>query len=190
MDDLTALFKLIEQLSPAGQASVAEYAAFLQWQEQGQRAPAQTWSFSFLEAFNSATVSASDNAAGMDVKMGPADVGGVSRPALWAHPPLTGQAVIEYFVPVPQSVRQVKLHLAVGIRDGAQIAPDNLVAFGVRVNGLRVWSRQTNAHKWEDAVAPLDLPPGDIARIELTTEALGSHSWTWAVWGSPELRGQ
>jgi hypothetical protein len=31
---------------------------------------------------------------------------------------------------------------------------------------------------------------GDMARIEFTTEALGSHEWTWAVWGSPELYGK
>ena len=117
-------------------------------------------------------------------------VGGEIRPALWAHPPLVGQTVIEYHAPVPQGVSQVQLRLAIGIRDGAEIAPDNLVAFGVKVNGLRVWGQQSNAQTWQEAKIPLDLVSGDVARIEFTTEALGSHQWTWAVWGEPELEGK
>ena len=126
----------------------------------------------------------------MDIKMAPATVGGQSRPALWAHPPLVGQAVIEYHVPIPQQVKGVQLRLAIGIRDGAKIAPDNLVAFGVRVNGLRVWGQQTNAQSWQEIQVPLNVLTGDMARIEFTTETLGSHQWTWAVWGTPELVGK
>jgi hypothetical protein len=117
-------------------------------------------------------------------------VGGEIRPALWAHPPLVGQTVIEYHAPVPQGVSQLQLRLAIGIRDGAEIAPDNLVAFGVKVNGLRVWGQQSNAQTWQEAKIPLDVVSGDMARIEFTTEALGSHQWTWAVWGEPELEGK
>jgi hypothetical protein len=117
-------------------------------------------------------------------------VGGESRPALWAHPPVTGQAIIEFHVPVPQQVSDIQLTLAIGIRDGSQIAKNNLVAFGVKVNGLRVWGQQTNEQRWIKAGIPLDLVAGDIVRVEFTTEALGSHEWTWAVWGGPELTGQ
>lgn len=181
----------IETLSTESQAKLADYVAFLQWQEaQEQVAEAQGWSFSFIEAFKEAAVYASRESAGMDVTMAPAAVGGETRPALWAHPPLVGQAVIEYHVPVPQPVREVRLRLAFGIRDGAEIAPDNLVAFSVRVNGLRVWGQQSNAQSWQAVQIPLNLISGDMARIEFTTEALGSHQWTWAVWGSPELVGQ
>ncbi len=126
----------------------------------------------------------------MDVKLAPAIVGGESRPAMWAHPPVVGQAVLEYYVPIPQQVSELRLRVAIGIRDGAQISEDNLVAFGVKVNGLRVWGQQTNAQTWQVAEIPLNLLTGDMARFEFTTEALGSHQWTWAVWGSPELSGK
>jgi hypothetical protein len=190
MTYLNQLSQQIEHLSTENQAKVADYVAFLQWQEAQVQAAAQAWSFSFVEAFKEAAVYASRAAAGMDVKLAPAVVGGETRPALWAHPPLVGQAVIEYHVPLPQQVREVRLRLAIGIRDGAEIAPDNLVAFSVRVNGLRVWGQQSNAQTWQEAEIPLELISGDIVRIEFATEVLNSHQWTWAVWGEPELRGR
>lgn len=192
MSNLSSLSQQIEQLSAESQAKVADYIAFLQWQEMKGQAAGETqgWNFSFIEAFKEAAVHASGERAGMDVNMAPAVVGGETRPALWAHPPLRGQAVIEYHVPVPQQVQEVRLRLATGIRDGANIAPDNLVAFSVRVNGLRVWGRQSNTQTWQTVEIPLDLISGDITRIEFATEALGNHQWTWAVWGSPELIGQ
>ena len=190
MDDLSKLLKQVEQLSPQSRTILAKYIEFLQWQETQQQAKdRQDWSFSFIEAFKEASVRASQDEAGMDVKLAPAIVGGESRPALWAHPPVVGQAVIEYYVPIPQQVSALHLRVAIGIRDGAQISEDNLVAFGVKVNGLRVWGQQTNAQSWQTADIPLNILTGDMARFEFATEALGSHQWTWAVWGSPELYG-
>jgi hypothetical protein len=192
LNNLSSLIQQIEQLSTESRAKLADYVAFLRWQEaQRQAGEAREWSFSFIEAFKEAAVYASQEPpAGMDVKIGPAKVGGETRPALWAHPPLAGQAVIEYHVPLPQQVGQVRLRLAIGIRDGAKIAEDNLVAFNVRVNGLRVWGSQTNAQIWQPVEIPLNLISGDMARFEFATEALGSHQWTWAVWGAPELTGK
>jgi hypothetical protein len=191
MTELSNLIVQLQQLSAESQARVAEYMAFLRWREaQQQAAQRPGWSFSFIEAFKEAAILATDNPAGMDVTMGPAVVGGERRPALWAHPPVVGQAVIEYHVPVPQQVQEVQLHLAIGIRDGAKIAPDNLVAFGVRVNGVRVWGQQTNELAWQETSLSLDLASGDMVRFEFTTEALASHEWTWAVWGGPELVGK
>lgn len=191
MTNLSQLTQQIEQLSAESQAKLADYVAFLRWQEAQQAEQAgQGWSFSFIEAFKEAAVTASRSRAGMDVQLGPASVGGETRPALWAHPPVAGQAIIEYHVPVPQPVSQIRLRLAYGIRDGAQIAADNLVAFSVRVNGLRVWGKQSNTRVWQAMDIPLKISSGDVARIEFVTEALGSHQWTWAVWGSPELQGK
>ncbi|MCB0174783.1 MAG: hypothetical protein KDI02_18365 [Anaerolineae bacterium] len=190
MNDLSPLFDQIKQLSGDSQAKLAEYVAFLQWQEARLGQPSATgWSFSFIEAFKQASSQATIDPAGMDIKMAPAAVGGQSRPALWAHPPVTGQAVIEYYVPIPEQVSDIRLNLAFGIRDGAQMAEDNLVAFGVKVNGMRVWGQQSNAQTWQEAAIPLTLTAGDVVRFEFTTEALGSHEWTWAVWGNPELTG-
>jgi hypothetical protein len=83
----------------------------------------------------------------------------------------------------------MRLRVAVGIRDGADIDEDNLVAFSVKINGARVWGRQSNAQSWQEAVVPLDLSSGDMVRIAFATEALNKHQWTWAVWGEPELTG-
>lgn len=190
MNDLQKLIEQISTLSSESRAKLAGYVDFLQWQEtQNQTRSAQGWTFSFIEAFKEATIRASQDAAGMDVKMSPASVGGQTRPALWAHPPVAGQAIIEYHVPIPQQVSNVRLRLAIGIRDGAKIADDNLVAFSVRVNGMRVWGQQSNTLTWQETDLPLDLVVGDIARIEFATEALNNHQWTWAVWGAPELTG-
>jgi hypothetical protein len=191
LNDLQKLIERISALSSESRTKLAEYVDFLQWQEtQNQARSVKGWTFSFIEAFKEATVRASQDAAGMDVKMSPASVGGQTRPALWGHPPVAGQAIIEYHVPIPQQVSNVRLRLAIGIRDGAKIAADNLIAFSVRVNGMRVWGRQSNTLTWQETDFPLDLVVGDIARIEFTTEALNSHQWTWAVWGAPELTGK
>ena len=191
LTDIIELINQIKQLAPESQARLAEYVTFLQWCEEQQRAhELRGWSFSLIEAFKTAGVHSSQDPAGMDVKLAPATVGQESLPALWAHPPVVGQALIEYHIPIPQHIQQVRLKLAYGIRDGAEIAEDTLVAFGVRVNGVRAWGQQTNTQQWQATDIPLDLSSGDITRLELTTETLGSHEWTWAVWGQPELVGR
>jgi hypothetical protein len=190
LDKLAELFDQIKKLSSENQARLAEYVAFLQWQEgQAQVKAGHGWSFSFIENFKEAAIYASQDPAGMDVKLGPALVGGENRPAVWAHPPVAGQAVLEYHVPIPQQVRETQLRLAIGIRDGADIDADNLVAFSVKVNGARVWGRQSNVQSWQEAIIPLGLSSGDMVRIAFVTEALNKHQWTWAVWGEPELTG-
>lgn len=191
MTNLQQLIKQIEQLSPESLLTLGKYVEFLQWQDaQKTASPNQGWSFSFIEGFKDASAYATDNPAGMDVTMAPAVVGGQSLPALWAHPPVMGKTVVEFHVPVPRQVSNIRLRLAIGIRDGANIAQNNLVAFAVKVNGARVWGRQSNEHIWHAVEVPLDLPAGDMVRFEFTTEALGSHEWTWAVWGNPELTGR
>jgi hypothetical protein len=191
LSDLSKLITEIEGLSAESRAKLADYITFLKWQEQ-QRQPGkrQSWSYSFIETFKTASVFATDKPAGMDVQLAPATVGGQKRPALWAHPPVVGQAVIEYYVPVPQQVKDIRLHLAIGIRDGAKISEDNLVAFGLKINGSRVWGEQSNSLTWQEANIALDVAAGDMIRFEFTTEALNSHEWTWAVWGNPELSGK
>ena len=189
MDNL--LIEKIKQLSSDNQVELAKYVEFLQWQEsQANLVDTPGWSFSFIEAFKEADISTTEASGGMDVQMAPAIVGGASRPALWAHPPVTGKAVIEYYVPVPQQVTDIHLNLAIGIRDGAQISENNLVAFGVRINGIRVWGKQSNEQSWQSHSIPLNIAAGDMVRFEFTTETLGNHRWTWAVWGNPELTGK
>jgi hypothetical protein len=185
------LIKQIEQLSPESQTTLGRYIEYLQWKEAQDRARApKSWSFSFIEGYKEAFISTTEDPAGFDVKMAPAVVGGEKRAALWAHPPVSGQTVIEFHVPIPQQVSGIYLKLAVGIRDGSEIGETNLVAFVVKLNGLRVWGQQTNERQWLETNIPVDVVAGDMARFEFTTEALGRHEWTWAVWGEPELTGK
>ncbi|MEZ4634351.1 MAG: hypothetical protein R2873_01525 [Caldilineaceae bacterium] len=64
----------------------------------------------------------------------------VQQNALWQHPPVSGSAVVEYQLHVPADVDRLRLQFAVGIRDGALMEGDNICAFRIFVNGVRLWS--------------------------------------------------
>ena len=81
------------------------------------------WQFNFLEHFSSADVRGSRDRAGMETKIAEASVAGELRPALWEHPPVRGEAVVEYHVPVPAGLKNLRLRAAIGVRDGAQPTP-------------------------------------------------------------------
>jgi hypothetical protein len=188
-----ALVEGLTALSPADQARVAEYIHFLRWQAgQGKpdapQAAARPWQFNFLEHFTSADVRASRAPAGMEVRAAETTVGGERRPALWQHPPVDGESIVEFHVPVPAGLRDLRLRLAIGIRDGAQ-AGDRLVAYRVRVDGWQVWSRAAWPVRWEPAEIPLPLQAGKIMRLAFATDGMGEHQWAWAVWGEPMLTG-
>jgi hypothetical protein len=36
---------------------------------------------------------------------------------------------------------------------------------------------------------PLPIDPGSVVSIELCTEAIGEHRFTWAAWGEPMIVG-
>jgi hypothetical protein len=55
---------------------------------------------------------------------------------------------------------------------------------------MRVWGRQSNQLIWQEFEIPIEVITGDMVRFEFSTEALGSHEWTWTVWGNPELVGR
>jgi hypothetical protein len=181
-------------LSPADQARVRDYVAFLRWRSE-QRAHGETeaamqpWRFSLLEAFGTADVRASRDAAGMEVKIAEATVGGGRRPALWQHPPVFGESIVEFHVPVSSELDNLRLRFAMGIREGAH-AGDRLVAFRVRVAGRQIWSRAAWPVAWEPVEIALPFHTGDILRLALITDGLGDHQWAWAVWGEPELAGE
>lgn len=185
----------LSALSPADQERVREYIAFLAWraaQSTGATPhlnPAeQPWRFSFLEHFAGADVAASRDAAGMEVKIAEATVGGQRRPALWQHPPLAGESTIEFHVAIPAGLRDLRLRFAIGIRDGAQ-AGDQLVAFRARVDGWQVWSRAAWPTAWQSFEIALPFRAGNVLRLTFATDALGSHPFAWAAWGEPELVG-
>ncbi|MCX6028500.1 MAG: hypothetical protein NT169_04245 [Chloroflexi bacterium] len=180
-------------LSPADQERVHEYIAFLRWRAEpdpsGFRKPegsTRPWQVNLLEHFASADVRASKDRAGMEVKAAEATVGGERRPALWMHPPVAGEAAVEFHVPVPAGLTDVRLRFAIGIRDGAQ-ADDRLVAFRVRVGGWQVWSRAAWPIRWEPVEVALPLQAGDVLRLTFATDGLAAHQFAWAVWGEPVL---
>jgi hypothetical protein len=180
-------------LSPADQALAREFIAFLEWRSGRARqevfaTPARTWRLDFLEQLGSASVRATRDPAGMEVKGAEATVGGESRPSLWQHPPVSGESSVEFHIPVPQGLKDLRLRFAIGIRDGARAA-DRLVAYRVRVDGWQVWSQAAWPTSWRSLELALPFRAGDVLRIAFATDGLGDHKWAWAVWGEPELIG-
>jgi len=100
-----------------------------------------------------------------------------------------GEAQIEYHVPVPAGLKDLRLRAAIGIRDGGQ-GDDRLVAFRVRVDGWQVWSRAVYPRTWQPFEVKLPFQAGNVLRLTLATDGLGEHSWAWAVWADPELTGE
>ncbi len=196
-----AVLKDLTTLSPADLERVADYIAFLRWRAElrdraGRELAGRPWRFNFLEHFAEADVRAvasrpgsSRDVAGMEVKIGEASVNGERKPALWQHPPISGEALAEFHVPIPAGLRDLRLRFSIGIRDGAQ-GEEQLVAFRVKADGWQVWSRAAYPRTWEPFEIALPFRAGNILRLAFATDGLGEHQWAWAVWGEPELVGE
>jgi hypothetical protein len=159
----------------------------------GSRPMAMTgkpWVFDFVENMRQAIISADHDPAGMEVRAGEATCGGVTRPALWQHPPVQGGSVVEYRVPVPTEVRNLRLRFATGIRDGAELAESNVVAFRVFVDGWKMWSDTQQQQAWKEREFPMPAVAGDVVRVQFVTDGLGNHQWAWSAWGDPRLVGE
>ncbi len=179
---------LLEGLSEQSLEEVRAFIEFLKRRE-SKGAGTMAWNFDFLESFRDATVTASRDRAGMEIKIDEAACGGQTRVALWEHPPVSGSASIGYLVPVPNGLRGLKLKFSIGIRDGAELPADRFVAFRVLVNGWKLWSTVKNSHAWEEHEIEMPQLSSDVARIEFVTDGLGDNRWNWAVWGAPKLEG-
>jgi hypothetical protein len=178
---------LLQGMSAQDLDEIETFVEFLKKKHAG--ADAAAWSFDFIENFSQATIAASRDPAGMEVKAGDATCAGMTLPALWEHPPLTGSCIVGFLVPVPTGLRTVKLVFSVGIRDGAELPADRFVAFRVLVNGWKLWSTVKNSHAWEEQQVQMPQLGSDVVRIEFVTDGLGHHEWDWAVWGLPRLEG-
>lgn len=195
LDDFTSL-------SPTDQALARDFIAFLRWRAErpdlaSPQKPLRSWRFNFLEHFAQADVRAAasrpgggsgKDAAGMEVKIAEATVHGERRPALWQHPPVSGEALVEFHVPIPAGLQDLRLRFSIGIRDGAQ-AEEQLVAFRVKVDGWQIWSRAAYPRAWEPFEVALPFQAGNVMRLAFATDGLGEHRWAWAAWGEPELVG-
>jgi hypothetical protein len=183
----------VAALSTEDQALVRDFVAYLHWRRSNpceqDRSQEREWRYSFLEYFAQADVRAAKDAKGMEVKTAMAAVGGMSRAALWQHPPVSGESLVEFHVPVPAGLKHLRLRFAIGIREGSQGA-DQLVAFRVKIDGWQVWSRAAWPQQWEPNEIELPFQAGNVLRLAFATDGLGIHRFAWAAWAEPELVGE
>ncbi len=192
MSSLEEIVGELESLAPESLAELARFVEYLKW-KQGPSPSGrlgQPWAFDFVEHYRRATVTTDHDPAGMEVQVSEATCGGDLRMALWQHPPVQGSAIVEYQVPVPSEVTNLKLRFATGVRDGSQLAGGNVVAFRIFINDWKIWSDTQHARNWKDHEIVMPTLPGDVARVQFVTDGLGNHQWAWAVWGEPKLVGE
>lgn len=199
-ETINAILRRISDLNDQSLTQLSQYISYLKWQEElwnslldeeSMPGPNQVllWQFDFLEAFPAARRAATRTAKLMEIKVDMASCGMVQQLALWEHPPVLGSAVCEYTVTVPPEVDTVRMRFGVGIRDGALMEGDNLCAFRIYVNGMRIWSTTKQSNEWERYQIDLPSLAGQEAVIQFLTDGLGNPSWNWAVWGEPMLLG-
>ncbi len=199
-ESIDAIVRRISDLSEQSLTQLSQYISYLKWQEElwhslieddhpSDPNHALLWQFDFIEAFPSARKASTRTPDLMEIKTGIASCGLVQQMAIWEHPPVAGSAVCEYTVPVSPDLNVLKMRFAVGIRDGAHMEGDNLCAFRIYVNGVRLWSTTKQSNKWERYIVDLPTLAGQEAVIQLMTDGLGDNRWNWAVWGEPQLLG-
>jgi hypothetical protein len=182
----------LDSLTPDNLAQVARFIKYLKWQQgvDAAQGPGQPWIFDLVEHFRRAMVTADHDPAGMEVQVGEAACDGDSRMALWQHPPLQGSSIVEYQIPIPDRIGNLRLVFATGIRDGSQLAEGNVVAFRIFVNDWKIWSVTQHARQWKACEVVMPTLHGDVARLQFVTDGLGNHQWAWAAWGAPRLEGE
>ncbi|MCB0189194.1 MAG: hypothetical protein KDE31_33220, partial [Caldilineaceae bacterium] len=202
-ETINAIVRRISDLNEQSLTQLSQYISYLKWQEElwnslldeydQQAAPnadqVLLWQFDFLEAFPAARKAATRSPKLMEIKVDRASCGMVQQMALWEHPPVIGSAVCEYTVTVPGEVDALRLRFGVGIRDGAIMEDDNLCAFRILVNGMRIWSITKQSNEWERFIIDLPSLSGQDVVIQFLTDGLGNPSWNWAVWAEPTLLG-
>ncbi len=197
-DELDALYRRIADLSEESLMLLSQYISFLKWQEEQWHSPREwdemegnkvVWLYDLIEQFHQARQAATVDMRGMEIKAAPASCEGIPRPAIWQHPPVKGEAVLEYQVQVPMDVDVLKMKFAAGVRDGALLSEENQVAFRIRVNGRLLWTHLKSETTWDDFLIDLPTLSGQTAVIQLITDALGNSRWNWAVWGEPQVIG-
>ncbi len=199
-ETVDAIMRRISDLNDQSLTQLSQYISYLKWQEElwhnllDEEAAADPdqallWQYDFIEAFPVARTVATRSKEMMEVKTGVASCGMVQQMALWEHPPVNGAAVCEYTVSVPSDLDGLRLRFAVGIRDGALMEDENLCAFRIYVNGIRLWSTTKQTNPWERFLIDLPSLSGQDMVIQFMTDALGDNRWNWAVWAEPLLLG-
>jgi hypothetical protein len=199
-ETVDAIVRRISDLNDQSLTQLSQYISYLKWQEElwnelldqeMDLTPDQAllWQYDFIEAFPAARVAATRTPDLMEVKVAMASCGMVQQIALWEHPPVVGSAVCEYTIAVPPQIDRLRMRFAVGIRDGALMEGDNLCAFRIYVNGVRLWSTTKQTSTWERFTIDLPSLAGQEIVVQFMTDGLGNNRWNWAVWGEPLLLG-
>jgi hypothetical protein len=199
-ETIAAIGRRISDLNEQSLTQLSQYISYLKWQEElwhglldneDDDGPDQAllWQFDFLEGFPAARQAATRSTQMMEIKVGIASCGMVQQLALWEHPPVDGSAVCEYNLRVPAEIDSLRLRFAVGLRDGALMQGENLCAFRLLVNGMRIWSITKQSNNWERFLIDLPTLAGQELVIQFVTDSLGDNRWNWAVWGEPLLLG-
>ncbi|MCB9151724.1 MAG: hypothetical protein H6641_23460 [Caldilineaceae bacterium] len=201
-ETIDGIVRRISDLNEQSLAQLSQYISFLKWQEElwhslldDERALGDAerdqllWQFDFLEMFPSARKISTRTPDMMEIKVAPATCGMVQQMALWEHPPVSGSAVCEYTVQAPTNLERLRLSFGIGIRDGSLMSGDNLCAFRIFVNGVRLWSTTKQTSSWERMMIDLPSLAGQEIVIQFLTDALGDNRWNWAVWAEPVLLG-
>lgn len=198
-ENIDAILRRISDLNDQSLNQLSQFISYLKWQEElwnsllddQANLPGQAvvWQYDFLEAFPAARKASTRKPEMMEIKVAPATCGMIQQMALWEHPPVSGSAVCEYTVHIPPQVNAVKLRFAAGIRDGSMMQGDNICAFRIYVNGVRLWSITKQSSSWERYQVDLPSLSGQDAVIQFMTDALGDNRWNWAAWGEPVLLG-
>lgn len=193
------IVRRISDLNDQSLTQLSQYISYLKWQEElwnglldeeaAESGAALAWQYDFVEAFPSARRAATRTAELMEIKVGLASCGMVQQMALWEHPPVSGAAVCEYTVQIPNDLNALKLRFALGIRDGALMEGENMCAFRIHVNGIRIWSTTKQRNQWERYLIDLPSLMGQEMVLQFITDGLGDNRWNWAVWGEPILLG-
>ena len=105
-----------------------------------------------------------------------------------AHPPKDGDGYYLYKVPIPKNMRYAKLSFSIGIRDGADMTPENnVVRFKIYMDDRLEFDETFRGFYWQPCSLYVDVPPGDKCEVKFVTNAMGEDRGNWAVWGEPVL---
>ena len=151
--------------------------------------------YDFVALFEKSEVSGAAQASASGSASGSARAGGVTKPALFAHPTPTETARITYVLTLPDVADNEKLflHFSTGLRDGivfddAERKPGG-VRFGIEIDEERCFETVSSECRWEEHAVELTEYAGKELGIAYLTSCnvAGNSNYAWAVWGKPRL---
>ncbi len=122
--------------------------------------------------------------------------GGVTKPAIFAHPTATDAARIDYKISLPEINKtdtKFFLHFSTGLRDGV-IFDDTArspggVKFAIHISGECCFESVSTECRWTEHDIELTEYAGQQIVLSFLTEChiQGNSNYAWALWGKPQL---